>query len=124
MPLGAAFLWLYVALKNSAAARPKSLTTQAPNQINDEELPQNPWPLVERVVAAIVLVVFGVIAGLFVPLHPHRFMAFGVAVPFCLLFAMRLHRVSSEHDIAVAKTVLNDFLVEPPAKTPGEDKAK
>ena len=107
--LVAACLWLFVAFFNL----PRATVQQA------ETLPWHkkvPWPIIERVTAATVLALFGDVAGVFVPVRPHRFMAFGIAVPFCLLFALRMHRVFLEHDVGVAKTILNDFMVEPQAK--------
>jgi len=68
--------------------------------------------------------VMGAVVATFIPVRPNRFEAFGAAVPFLLLFALRMYRVSREHDKNVAKTVLSDLLVEPPAKPPegAEDK--
>ena len=67
----------------------------------------------------------GAAVAIFMPVRPNRLEAFGAAVPFLLLFALKMYRVSREQDSNVAKTVLNDFLVEPPAKRPeGENDNK
>ena len=79
----------------------------------------------EATAAVLSLVVMGAAVAIFMPVRPNRFEAFGAAVPFLLLFALKMYRVSREQDSNVAKTVLNDFLVEPPAKRPeGENDNK
>ncbi len=79
----------------------------------------------EATAAVLALLVMGAAVAIFMPVRPNRFEAFGAAVPFLLLFALRMYRVSREQDKNVAKTVLADFLVEPPAKPPeGADDKK
>ncbi len=78
----------------------------------------------EATAAVMALIVLGAIAATFMPVQRNTFEAFGVAVPFCLLFALRMYRVSRTQDKNVAKTVLTDFLVEWPVKSPNGDDEK
>jgi len=110
LPFAGGLAWLGFAYANKRGDSTKSASTRI-------------WQKrMEATVGGIVLAILGGLAGTFVPFRPNRFEAFGATVPFLLLFGLRMYRVFREHDGNVAKTVLSDFLVEPPAKAPSDDK--